>query len=82
MESLTVHQSGARPEVGCRRVRQRGCEPGQRGRSRTGNGRRIRVDRKPLRHPRGAGAGEAVARWRICAEVLVVGFADSILTVH
>ena len=44
--------------------------------------RRIRVDRVPLRHARGAGAGEAVARWRICAEVRVVGVADSILSAY
>ncbi len=62
-----------RDEVGRRRVRQRGCGPGCRGRRRTGNGRHIRLDCAPLRHPRGAGAGEAVARWRICADPRVVG---------
>ena len=53
---------------------------GCRSRRRTGNRRRIRVDRKPLRHPRGAGAGESVARWRICAEVRVVGVANPIIS--
>ena len=45
------------------RLPQRPSGPGGRGRRRTGNGRYTRVDRKPLRHPRGAGAGETVARW-------------------
>jgi len=71
---LGQHREPAqRDEVGRRRVRQRGCGPGRRGRRRTGNGRRIRVDRKPLRHPRDAGAGGAVARWRNWANLRVVG---------
>ena len=53
-----------RDEVGSCRVRQRDRGSGLRGRRWTGNRRRIRVDRKPLRHPRGTGAGETVARWR------------------
>lgn len=75
---LGQHREPAqRDEVGSRRVRQRGCGPGRRGRRRTDNGRRMRVDRKPLRHPRGAGAGEGVARRRICAELRVVGVAKT-----
>ena len=33
-------------------------------------------------HPRGAGAGKAVAGGWICAEVRVVGVADTILSAH
>ena len=80
---LGQHREPAqRDEVGSRRVRQRGCGSGRRGRRRNGKGRRIRVDRKPLRHPRGAGAGKAVARWRICPDLRVVGVANPILSAH
>ena len=40
------------------------------------------MDRKLLRHPRGAGADEAAGRWWLCAEVQVIGIADPILSEH
>ena len=80
---LGQHREPAqRDEVGNRRVRQRGWRPVRRGRSQTGNRRRIRVDRRPLRHPRDAGAGDAVAQWRIRAYLRVVVIANPMRTAY